>query len=307
MKICMLCGGVGGARAALALSEHLPADDLTFIVNTGDDFCHLGLEIWPDWDTVVYTLAGVIDGARGWGRADEGTRCMEEFRRLQAPDWFHLGDRDLAWHVVRSWSLGQGQSPDYVASQLSERLGLTCTVLRLSQKSMKTELLLGDGRRMDFQDWFVRHQGGPEVSKVVSGAGGDVTAGVLSAIESCELLLIAPSNPFLSIFPMLAVAEIGDTIKKRRGPTWAISPLIGGKAIKGPLDSLIGQLSESDGQQAIVDAYSPWVQRLFLPQAELAGLAADGLELQPCRTWLGDPQQRAEFVQDLTDAWGHLM
>lgn len=299
MTICMLCGGVGGARAALALTENLPAEDLTFVVNTGDDFRHLGLEIWPDWDTVIYTLSGLADGVRGWGRADEGTRCMEELARLEAPDWFHLGDRDLALHVYRSWALGQGQESAEVAADIAQRLGVKPRTLRLTEQSLATEFVLDQGERMDFQTWFVRQQGKPVVARVESRSEGTVTSGVLQAIEESDLLLIAPSNPYLSIFPMLAVPQVGQAVKTRSGPTWAVSPLVGGRAVKGPLDALIAQLAQSAGQQAVVDCYQEWAQALLLPEEEHAGLRAGRIQLMSCRTRLGSPEQRADFARDL--------
>jgi LPPG:FO 2-phospho-L-lactate transferase len=302
MRICMLCGGVGGARAALALSEHLPAEELTFLVNTGDDFRHLGLDIWPDWDTVVYTLSGTVDSRRGWGRNDEGVRCMEELARFKAPDWFHLGDRDLALHVYRTWALAEGRASHEVAACIASSLGVKAKVLRLTESTLATEFVLADGERMDFQTWFVRHQGKPQVLRVECGEAS-LTPGVEEAVAGCDLLLIAPSNPFLSIFPMLGVAPMAQAVRAYRGPVWAISPLVGGKAVKGPLDALIRQLSPSRGQQAIVDAYTGWAQRLLLPADEHAGLCPGPIGLLACRTWLGDPQQRADFVEDLLAAW----
>jgi LPPG:FO 2-phospho-L-lactate transferase len=307
MRIGMLCGGVGGARAALALCENLPADSLTFLVNTGDDFRHLGLEIWPDWDTVVYTLGGLIETDRGWGRQDEGTKAMEEFSRLQAPDWFHLGDRDLALHVFRTWALEQGCPAHQVAAQIADRLGVKARVLRLTQSSLATEFVLKDGQRMDFQTWFVRHQGKPAVAQVKSGDGEAVTPGVLETIASSDLLLIAPSNPYLSILPMLGVPPVAEAVKSRQGPTWAVSPLLGGKAVKGPLDALLSELSpHARGQQAIVGVYSGWAQNLFLPADEMDGLNSADVVPRPCRTWLNTPQRRADFVADIMAAWKAL-
>lgn len=303
-KICLLCGGVGGARAALALAENLPHDSLTFVVNTGDDFQHLGLEVWPDWDTLLYTLSDTGDAARGWGREDEGTRAMEEFRRLGAPDWFHLGDRDLALHVVRTWQLKNQPAHD-VAQQTLEKFGLTVPTLRATAGSLATEIRLRDGTLMDFQTWFVGHQGQPEVSavEVSQAASAVVTPGVLEAIESCELLLIAPSNPYLSIFPILEVPAIGQAVRARKSHTWAVSPLLDGKAVKGPLDRLIANLSPFEGQRAVLECYADWSQRLLLPADEIPGLPQDGPQLTACRTRLGTSEQRAEFVSDLLGEW----
>lgn len=302
MTICLLAGGVGGARAALALAENLAPENLTFVVNTGDDFSHLGLPVWPDWDTVVYTLSGLGDSARGWGRDDEGTRAMEEFRRLDAPHWFHLGDRDLALHVYRGWALSQ-QPPDQVAANIARSLGISVPTLRVSEESLNTEFVLNDGERMDFQTWFVRHQGKLPVRSVHSQTAARVTPGVLEAISRADLLLLAPSNPYLSLLPMLDLPDVGKAVKARRGPTWALSPLVGGKAVKGPLDALLSQLAASHGQQAVVDLYRPWVQRLLLPGDEIDGVEGGTVELHPCRTMLGTPELRKATIHDIMDAW----
>lgn len=305
MKICLLCGGVGGARAALALAENLNPESLTFVVNTGDDFTHLGLEIWPDWDTVVYTLSGLADLSRGWGREDEGTRAMEELSRLQAPDWFHLGDRDLALHVYRHWALQHHPSHD-VAAHIAEKLGVLPTVLRLTENSLDTHFRLPDNSLMDFQTWFVKHRGQPTVTDIESRQQARLTPGVLEAISGSDLLLLAPSNPYLSILPMLKLAEVGEAVKNRTAPTWAISPLVGGKAVKGPLDALLAQLSESSGQQAILDIYSNWVDRLCLPEDELRGLQSPTVKLSACRTILSNPEQRKMMVDDLLSVWSKV-
>lgn len=302
--ICLLGGGVGGARAALSLVENLPAERLTFVVNTGDDFSHLGLEIWPDWDTLLYTLSGTGDPARGWGRADEGTKAMEEFRRLGAPDWFHLGDRDLALHVYRSYRLAFCGA-DEVARELLQSFGLSVPVLRATRQSLSTKLRLADDTLMDFQSWFVARQGEPPVKAVeIAGAArAEVTAGVLEAIAGCDLLLIAPSNPYLSLQPILEVPAIASALRRTRARTWAVSPLIGGKAVKGPLDRLIDSLSTQSGQRAVLEWYAPWLSRFLLPQDELFELESSTVSLSACRTRLSSVEARADFVSDLLALW----
>ena len=305
----MLCGGVGGARAALALSENFPPNRLTFVVNTGDDFLHMGLTIWPDWDTIVYHLADLCDPQRGWGRADEGVRCMEEFRRFGEgnADWFHLGDRDLALHVHRTWQL-KTKTAHSVAADITRALEIPSTVLRVTTESLATSLQLKDQRAMDFQTWFVEHQTRPEVQAVhIPGAAhATVTPGVLEAISSCDLLLFAPSNPFLSLDPILKVPAVADAVARRSGPKWAISPLLNGQAVKGPLDSLLAQLGSAPGQQGIVDYFEPWVDRLLLPESERTGLQSRDLTVEGCRTLLADRTKRLEFSSDLKSLWSRF-
>lgn len=300
--IVVLCGGVGGARAALALSENLPSEQLTFVVNTGDDFCHLGLEIWPDWDTVVYHLTGLHDQERGWGRAREGSRAMEEFRRLGAPDWFHLGDRDLALHVYRHALLREGRSCSEVAHSLTSALGLASRVLPVTEGSLSTRLVLADGREMEFQEWFVAQGGRPAVSAVVNpgSRGLPIAQGVREAIEGAGLVVMAPSNPYLSLGPMLGHPEIADLLCKQNCKKVAVSPLIGGRAVKGPLDALIETLSPFRGQEAIAHYWSGRVDALLLPPEECQDAkAASHLRLLPCPTLLKSGDHRASFAEGL--------
>ena len=301
----MLCGGVGGARAALALYENFPQHSLTFLVNTGDDFTHLGLEIWPDWDTVLYHLAGIEETSRGWGRADEGLRAMEEFQRFGAPDWFHLGYRDLALHVYRSWALRQGWSRARLSDALAQRFALTCRLLPLTEQGMDTRLQLGDGRTMEFQDWFVKEQGVPEVTAVLNEQPDRkaLTEGVVEALNTADFLVMAPSNPYLSLGPMLCHPELGTVIRNLDMPKLAVSPLVGGKAIKGPLDRLIASLSPFEGQSAIADYWSGWVDGLLLPSDEIETVENPPLRLFGGPTMLKSSDDRQAFCHGLEKAW----
>lgn len=300
-QIVMLCGGVGGARGALALAENLPPEKLTFVVNTGDDFTHLGLPIWPDWDTVVYHLAGLQDTSRGWGRADEGVKAMEEFRRLGVPHWFHLGDRDLALHVARGWMLKQ-RSANEVARSLRERLGVRCSVLRASVESLATEVILDNGESMAFQDWFVGQRCEPRVAQVRQAKLSEATVepAVLEALTACELLLYAPSNPYLSIQPMLRLTKLAAVLEGLSCPRWAVSPLIGGRALKGPLDSLIETLASNPGQQAILDFYRPWADQVLMPPDELPQSDETAVGSP---TLLSNKTGRRAFVDRLRELW----
>ena len=297
----MLCGGVGGARAALALQENFREDSLVFIVNSGDDFTHQGLEIWPDWDTVFYHLAGLQDAERGWGRADEGTRAMEEFKRFGAPEWFHLGDRDLALHVVRNGLLSEGWDRAQIADHLCQQVGLDCRVLPVSAGSLQTKLLLDDGRKADFQPWFVQERGRPVVREVTVDTSVRVLPAVLTSIREADLIVMAPSNPYLSLGPMLALPELADVLKRRKVQKVAISPLIGGKALKGPLDRLIESLSDFQGQRAIAEYWAPWVDGLLLPRDEAEALSGSPVKLWGGPTRLSNVADRASFCQALKE------
>lgn len=299
----MFCGGVGGARAALALYENLPSADLTFLVNTGDDFQHLGLEIWPDWDTVVYHLAGIQESSRGWGRADEGTRVMEELKRFSAPDWFHLGDRDIALHLYRTWALNSGRYRDEICRSILGGFGVECSVLPVMEGSSLTKLLLVDGSVMDFQEWFVGQQGVPEVRSVVTDTAKDLplTSGVEEALNSAEIVVFAPSNPYLSLGPILNNPRVTAILEKTTVPKLAISPLIGGKAVKGPLDRLIASMSKTSGQQAIADYWEGVADALLLPPDEINAISTAGLTPVACPTRLQTPEERRLFSDRLVE------
>jgi LPPG:FO 2-phospho-L-lactate transferase len=305
-NIVMFCGGVGGARAALALHENFSGDSLTFIVNSGDDFRHFGLEIWPDWDTVYYHLSGLHDAGRGWGRADEGTRAMEEFQRYGAPDWFHLGDRDLALHVFRTWMRTEGWGRARVANHLCRQVGLSCNLLPVAETGLQTKLLLADGRTMDFQPWFVQEKGNPVVSEIVTDTTAKVLPEVLGCLSRADLILMAPSNPYLSLGPMLAIKELAEVLDRLNVPKLAISPLVGGKAVKGPLDRLIASLSAFEGQKAIAEYWAHWVDGLLLPEDEATTLEGAPLKILAGPTLLSEADQRATFYQALQRAWNSL-
>ena len=301
MRISLLCGGGGVPRGALALYENLPQHDLTFLVNTGDDFTHLGLEIWPDWDTIVYHLSGHQDATRGWGRFDEGERVMEELRRFSAPDWFHLGDRDIALHLYRTWALKEGVSRGEICRRVCEGFGIASRVLPVMEGGGPTRLLLPDGSVMEFQEWFVKHQGLPCVQQVLSenAQRAALTPGVEEALREADLLIFAPSNPYLSQGPKLENARLREHLSELTLPKIAVSPLVGGKAVKGPLDRLIESLSPHRGQQAIADYWAPYAHALLLPEDELLALEASPLRLLPCPTLLKSAEDRSDFCTQL--------
>lgn len=299
----MLCGGVGGARGALALYENLDPDKLTFLVNTGDDFTHLGLEIWPDWDTVVYHLGHLQESSRGWGRADEGTRIMEELRRFSAPHWFHLGDRDIALHLYRTWALGNGTGRDEICKTVCSGFGIGCRVLPVMEGSSQTKFLLQDGSVMDFQEWFVKAQGAPEVQAVLIDGAEEhaLTPGVEDALLQADLLVFAPSNPYLSLGPMLGNSRLRKLVSELTVPKLAVSPLVAGKAVKGPLDRLIESLSKFRGQQAMADYWASHADALLLPEDEISSVKDAPLRLIPCPTLLQTAEDRSRFCARLTE------
>jgi LPPG:FO 2-phospho-L-lactate transferase len=245
--VVALCGGVGGAKLAHGLSMALEAqaDSLSIIVNTGDDFQHLGLSISPDLDSVMYALAGLSDPVKGWGRRDETWRFMATLRDLGGESWFQLGDTDLAVHVERSWRLSQGATLTAVTAHLCKALGIGARILPMSDDPVRTRVLTAEGW-MDFQDYFVRHQCQPAVREFMffGAQTAHPQPDALAALERPDLraVVICPSNPFVSVEPILAVPGIRAAIQQSRAPVVAVTPIIGGKAIKGPAAKMLTEL-----------------------------------------------------------------
>jgi LPPG:FO 2-phospho-L-lactate transferase len=249
-RVVALSGGVGGARFLEGLLRALPAEALTCVVNTGDDFSHLGLTICPDLDTVMYTLAGVGDEVRGWGLTGETFLAMEMVRRYGGPDWFALGDRDLATHLIRSEALRAGASLSSVTARLCTALGIGARVLPMAEEPCRTLIdTVADGT-LPFQEWFVARRAQPAVRAVRFDGRPPPAPGVLAAIDAAELVLIGPSNPYVSIDPILALDGVRAALARR--PVVAVSPIVGGRAVKGPLGTMIPQLTGAPATAAAI-------------------------------------------------------
>ena len=243
--VVALCGGVGGAKLAQGLSVALPPEELSLIVNTADDFQHLGLRISPDLDSVIYALAGLSDPVRGWGRRDETWTFMAALKGLGGESWFQLGDGDLAMHVERTWRLAQGATLSEVTAQLCRALRVAVRVLPMSDDPVRTRVLTAEGW-LDFQEYFVHRQCGPAVQEFMF-AGAEAARAqpdALAALERRDLraIIICPSNPFVSVEPILAVPGVRAAIQQSRAPVVAVTPIIGGKAIKGPAAKMMAEL-----------------------------------------------------------------
>ncbi len=241
MKIAALAGGVGGAKLVQGLADHLGPDRLTVIVNVGDDFDHLGLRICPDLDTVMYTLAGLANPVTGWGRADETWAFLETLEALGGPTWFRLGDRDLALHVERTRRLREGARLSQVVEQACLRLGVQHRILPASDDPIPTLVETAEGW-LNFQEYFVARRCEPEVRGFrFSGAEQATPApGVLEAIEAADSVVLCPSNPWVSLDPILAIPGLRDAIRAR--PVVGVSPIIGGEAVKGPAAKMFREL-----------------------------------------------------------------
>jgi LPPG:FO 2-phospho-L-lactate transferase len=241
MKVVAVSGGVGGARLLDGLARALPPGSMTAIVNTGDDFVHLGMHVSPDLDTVMYTLAGLAHEERGWGLAGETFAGLSMVKRYGGPDWFALGDRDLATHLLRSEALRAGESLSAITRRLCEALGIEHPILPMSDEPVRTLIDTTDEGTLPFQHWFVRRRAEPRVSAVRFDGGRTPAPGVIEAIDACDVVVFGPSNQYVSIDPILCLDGVRAAIAQK--PVVALSPIVGGAAIKGPLATMMRDLT----------------------------------------------------------------
>jgi LPPG:FO 2-phospho-L-lactate transferase len=296
--IVALAGGVGGARLANGLAAILPPGELMVAVNVGDDFEHLGLTICPDIDTVTYTLAGLNDRTRGWGVKDETWCFMEALRALGGPDWFALGDCDLAKHVLRSERLRRGESLSAITADFAAACGITQAVVPVSDDPVRSVIATDEGD-LPFQDYFVRRRCEPVFRGIrYEGVENARPAPALLAAladPALEAIVICPSNPVLSIGPILAIPGIAEALRARSAPCIAVSPFIGGEAVKGPAAKILRQLGKAPGAAAIAGPYAGLVDAILCDHGDRdAGKTIAGIRLVAADTLMADDagQQR---------------
>lgn len=251
-RLIYLSGGVGGARLAHGLYHCLPSEQLTCIVNTGDDLVHWGLQVCPDLDTMLYTLADLADIERGWGLAGETFEALTAVKRLGGEGWFALGDRDLATHLMRTEWLRAGMCLTEVTKRLRDALGVTAEILPMSDAPRET-MIETPGGTLSFQRWLVAERGLPPVQRVWFKGHGAASEAVLEALDQARLVVIGPSNPYVSIEPILATPGVRERIA--RLPVLAVSPIVHGKAVKGPLAGMLQSLSGMPAEAASVARY----------------------------------------------------
>jgi LPPG:FO 2-phospho-L-lactate transferase len=279
-KVLALSGGVGGAKLALGLYRILPADTLTVVANTGDDFAHLGLAISPDLDTLLYTLSGQDNPDLGWGRRGETWNFMAALDALGGETWFRLGDGDLATHIERTRRLKAGESLSAITDDFRRRLGIAARLLPMSDDPVRTRLRTEQGW-LDFQDYFVRLQCAPAICELVfTGADhAEPHPDFLTALADPGLraVVICPSNPFISIDPILAVPGVRDALRRCRAPVAAVSPIIGGQAVKGPTAKMMAELGLPVDAATVARHYRDFLDVYVADEADAAAVA--GLEV----------------------------
>ncbi|MBK8630784.1 MAG: 2-phospho-L-lactate transferase [Sphingomonadales bacterium] len=300
--IVALCGGVGGARLAHGLAQCLAPDDLTVIVNTGDDFEHCGLSISPDLDTVLYTLAGVANREQGWGRSGETLGVMDALKALGGPDWFLLGDKDIALHLIRTEALRAGTALSAVMAQLAKALGIGPALVPMSDQPVRTMVDTADGL-LAFQDYFVARRCAPVVTAIrFDGAAVARPApAALAALQRPDLagIVFCPSNPWLSMDPILAVPGMRDLVRGAGVPVLAVSPLIGGQAVKGPTAKIMAKLGLACTNEAIAAHYAGLIDHLVIDTGD--NCTAPGLTISQRDILMRDEPDRARLAAEILD------
>ena len=305
-RLTVLCGGLGGSRFADALVRAAGPDAVTVVGNVGDDLEVHGLHVSPDLDTVLYTLAGLLDEERGWGVRDETYNARETAGRLGAETWFTLGDRDLGLHLVRTELMRAGVPLSAVFARLAERLGVGIRLLPASDEPVRTMLTTPDGE-LDFQTWFVRRRHADDVLAVryAGAAEARPAPGVLEAIAEADVCFLAPSNPFVSIGPILAVPGVADAVAERARPVVAVSPLVAGKALRGPLARMLETLGHEPSALGVARLYEGLASAFVLDPADTAlapAVEALGLEAVVTPVVIVDPAVRGEVGRAILDA-----
>ena len=283
LRYTALTGGIGGAKFVLGLREQLAAGALDVIVNTGDDFDHLGLPICPDIDTLIYTLADTVNTETGWGLRDETWQFMDAIEALGGDAWFRLGDRDLVTHVARRDMLAEGMTLSAATTAVAEQSGITTRLHPMTDQPLRTIIETADGE-LDFQDYFVRQQARPVAAAIHYRGEAAAAPGAVAALDDSDLggILIAPSNPWLSIGPILAVPGIVERLAAATAPVVVISPLVGGEAIKGPTAKLMDELAVNRDVTGIAEHYRGVIDGIVIDKQDdeyAAAIEAMGLRV----------------------------
>ena len=312
-KIVALCGGIGGAKLALGLSRTVPAENLVVVANTGDDFEHLGLLVTPDIDTILYTLAGISNRETGWGRADETWNFMGALAELGGETWFQLGDKDLAQNVRRTRLISDGASLSKATDEIRQKLGIDIRVTPMSDAPVRT-VMHTDRGRLDFQDYFVRFQCPPVVSRIEFDGAAEARPSPLfrRLLDSHDVaaFILCPSNPYLSIDPILAIPTVKTLLASHPAPVIAVSPIVGRDCVKGPTTKLMNELGHEPTPGTVAGHYGSFLNGFVIDRRDDELTAQTGsshvrvVSTDILMNSLEDKMQLAEFVLGFAeDLW----
>ena len=301
-SITCLAGGVGAARFLDGLSRVYPPDRITVIVNTGDDLEYLGAYISPDIDILTYTLAGIVDEEKGWGIRGDTYRCMEQLERYSAETWFRVGDRDFATHLLRTAFLQQGFNLSEVTEKIRSALGVKVRILPMSNDRVATKIKTSAGL-LEFQEYFVKRKFSDKVEDVTyEGANHAVPPeAVLSSLKTSEAIILCPSNPILSIGPILAIPGIREALGRARGKIVGISPIVGGKALKGPLDRVMADLGLEVSPYGVAKLYQGVLDGFVIDEADKhlsPRIQRLGMKVVATRTVMNEPEAKTRLAEE---------
>jgi LPPG:FO 2-phospho-L-lactate transferase len=305
--ITALAGGVGAARLLRGMVEVVPPSDITAVVNTGDDTVMHGLHISPDLDTVMYTLADAINPDTGWGLAGESWRVMETLRRLGGTTWFNLGDQDLATHCYRTQRLQEGATLGRITGELARSFRVAVRLVPVTDDPLRTRVVLADGPEVGFQEYFVRLRHDVPVARVRFEGAQQARPGpgVLEALDEAETIVVCPSNPVVSIDPLLSVPGVLDHVRPRRDRVVGVSPIIAGAALKGPADRLLREMGFESSVVGVARWYASWVGTLLVDEVD-AGLAgaveAEGVRCVVAPAVMSSVGRAADLARAVLDA-----
>jgi LPPG:FO 2-phospho-L-lactate transferase len=305
VKVAVLSGGVGGARFLRGVVGVVDPAGVTIVGNVADDLEVLGLHVSPDLDSILYTLAGLSDDERGWGRAGETWHALETVAQLGGEDWFRLGDRDLGLHLVRTQLLREGATLSEATARLAHAVGLGAALLPATDDPLRTFVETPAGT-FPFQTWFVGRGHRDEVDAVHYAGAPDAepAPGVVEALDEADVVLIAPSNPYVSIGPILAVEAIRDALARRTVPCVAVSPLIGGRAVKGPADRMLARLAGGTAPAHVASCYDGLIDVLVVDEEDAAAAAAAGVRTVVTATLMRDADAARRLAAAALDAAG---
>jgi LPPG:FO 2-phospho-L-lactate transferase len=311
-RILAITGGVGGAKLSLGLAQLLPAEQLAFLVNTGDDFNHLGLHVSPDIDTLVYTLSGEANTETGWGRRDEGWNFMAALRELGGEVWFSLGDKDLAMHIERTRLLAEGRSLTHVTAQLASALGISHPIFPMCNESLRTKVQTDDAI-LDFQTYFVRERCAPVVTgfDFEGAANTKINSKLVDWLREAPPsgIILCPSNPYVSIDPILQVNGMRDFLQSSEAPVVAVSPVVGGDAITGPTVKMMRELGIPNTAQSVASHYSDFLDGFVLDledQNYAASIQEQGIATVVTQTVMQTLDDRVSLARDCLECIDQL-
>ena len=301
-----MAGGIGASKFLIGLADVLPPKDITVIANTGDDIELFGLRICPDLDTVTYTLGGVINPVTGWGLSGDTFECLQRLKRYYGDAWFNLGDRDLATHIFRTNQLRQGIPLSEITDSIRRVLGVESTILPMTNSYTPTQITTDEGE-MHMQEYFVRRRCEPRVISIRSDnvAFANPAPHVISAIIDSDLVIVCPSNPFISIGPILSVPGLRDALRETNATKIAITPIVGGKALKGPAADMLRDLGHEVSASAVARIYNDFLDIFVLDamDAELKGeIEANGARVITTNTIMDTAEQKATLARTVIEA-----